>query len=87
MQTLNEAINFTQDLKLGHYMKVPPRATFLGESYPLSPGKILTEYVIRSAIYSNNHCSIRSGWGQGVDVQQYPKYMQCEPEELVHVSA
>ncbi|KAF8518212.1 OPT oligopeptide transporter protein-domain-containing protein [Gautieria morchelliformis] len=28
VQTLNEAINFTQDLKLGHYIKVPPRATF-----------------------------------------------------------
>ncbi|KAF8589528.1 oligopeptide transporter [Ramaria rubella] len=29
VQTLNEAINFTQDLKLGHYIKVPPRATFM----------------------------------------------------------
>ncbi|KAF8526011.1 OPT oligopeptide transporter [Hysterangium stoloniferum] len=29
VQTLNEALNFTQDLKLGHYIKVPPRATFL----------------------------------------------------------
>ena len=30
VQTLNQALSFLQDLKLGHYMKVPPRATFLG---------------------------------------------------------
>jgi len=28
VQTLMEAISFVQDLKLGHYIKVPPRATF-----------------------------------------------------------
>lgn len=30
VQTLTEATMFVQDLKLGHYIKVPPRATFLG---------------------------------------------------------
>ncbi|KAG5636574.1 hypothetical protein H0H81_007582 [Sphagnurus paluster] len=30
VQTLTEATSFVQDLKLGHYIKVPPRATFLG---------------------------------------------------------
>lgn len=29
IQTLSEAQSFTQDLKLGHYVKVPPRATFM----------------------------------------------------------
>ncbi|TFK45067.1 oligopeptide transporter [Crucibulum laeve] len=29
VQTLVEATSFVQDLKLGHYVKVPPRATFL----------------------------------------------------------
>ncbi|TFK50777.1 OPT superfamily oligopeptide transporter [Heliocybe sulcata] len=29
VQTLTEATSFVQDLKLGHYIKVPPRATFL----------------------------------------------------------
>ncbi|KAG8863761.1 hypothetical protein FRB96_007598 [Tulasnella sp. 330] len=29
VQTMQVALAFTQDLKLGHYMKVPPRATFL----------------------------------------------------------
>lgn len=29
VQTLTEATAFVQDLKLGHYVKVPPRATFL----------------------------------------------------------
>ncbi|THG97839.1 hypothetical protein EW026_g4252 [Hermanssonia centrifuga] len=28
IQTLAEALSFVQDLKLGHYIKVPPRATF-----------------------------------------------------------
>ena len=30
IQTLAEALSFVQDLKLGHYIKVPPRATFIG---------------------------------------------------------
>ncbi|KAG8899425.1 hypothetical protein FRC00_001436 [Tulasnella sp. 408] len=29
VQTMQVALAFTQDLKLGHYMKVPPRATFM----------------------------------------------------------
>lgn len=29
LQTLSEGSRFVQDLKLGHYIKVPPRATFL----------------------------------------------------------
>ncbi|OCH90572.1 oligopeptide transporter [Obba rivulosa] len=29
IQTLSEAQSFIQDLKLGHYIKVPPRATFM----------------------------------------------------------
>ncbi|KAK1235811.1 hypothetical protein PQX77_000945 [Marasmius sp. AFHP31] len=29
VQTLTEATSFVQDLKLGHYVKVPPRATFI----------------------------------------------------------
>ena len=31
MQTLLQALSFLQDLKLGHYIKVPPRETFLGQ--------------------------------------------------------
>ncbi len=30
VQTLMAATFFVQDLKLGHYIKVPPRATFFG---------------------------------------------------------
>jgi OPT family oligopeptide transporter len=29
IQTLGTALSFVQDLKLGHYIKVPPRATFM----------------------------------------------------------
>lgn len=32
VQTLAAATSFVQDLKLGHYVKVPPRATFMGMS-------------------------------------------------------
>jgi len=31
VQTMQVALAFTQDLKLGHYMKVPPRATFMAQ--------------------------------------------------------
>ncbi|KIJ34648.1 hypothetical protein M422DRAFT_61375 [Sphaerobolus stellatus SS14] len=31
VQTLQEALSFVQDLKLGHYMKIPPRTTFLAQ--------------------------------------------------------
>lgn len=30
VQPIGFALTFVQDLKLGHYMKVPPRATFIG---------------------------------------------------------
>ena len=30
VQTRLQALSFLQDLKLGHYIKVPPRATFCG---------------------------------------------------------
>jgi hypothetical protein len=32
VQTLGLSTSFVQDLKLGHYIKVPPRATFTGAS-------------------------------------------------------
>jgi hypothetical protein len=31
-QGLNSGLFFIQDLKLGHYMKIPPRATWMGAS-------------------------------------------------------
>lgn len=32
VQTIGAALSFVQDLKLGHYMKVPPRASFLAQT-------------------------------------------------------
>lgn len=32
MQTATEALSFIQDMKLGHYMKIPPRATFIAQA-------------------------------------------------------
>ena len=31
IQTMSSALFFTQDLKLGHYMKIPPRASFVAQ--------------------------------------------------------
>ena len=31
VQCLQSGLYFVQDLKLGHYMKIPPRVTFMGE--------------------------------------------------------
>ncbi len=32
IQTLQEALIFTQDMKFGHYMKVPPRHTYIAQT-------------------------------------------------------
>ena len=32
IQTMYSAITFTQDLKMGHYMKIPPRASFMAQA-------------------------------------------------------
>lgn len=31
MQVLSQGVIFTQDQKLGHYMKIPPRSTFFAQ--------------------------------------------------------
>ncbi len=31
VQTMSDAINFLQNQKLGHYMKIPPRVTFIAQ--------------------------------------------------------
>ncbi|KAH7883260.1 OPT oligopeptide transporter protein-domain-containing protein [Phlebopus sp. FC_14] len=41
VQTLTEATSFVQDLKLGHYIKVPPRATFIVQAV----GTLLASFV------------------------------------------
>ena len=38
IQSMGTGIQFTQDLKLAHYMKIPPRTTFWGT--PLNPTSI-----------------------------------------------
>jgi hypothetical protein len=37
VQTLSASTSFIQDLKLGHYVKVPPCATFMGTWNKHSP--------------------------------------------------
>ncbi|KAG6332224.1 hypothetical protein ID866_6863 [Astraeus odoratus] len=45
VQTLSEALSFVQDLKLGHYIKVPPRATFLGLHTVQAVGTLVASFV------------------------------------------
>ncbi|KAG6813123.1 hypothetical protein H0H92_013747 [Tricholoma furcatifolium] len=52
VQTLAEATSFIQDLKLGHYVKVPPRATFIAQMV----ATILAAFVqvgVKTWIFSN----------------------------------
>ncbi|KAG6880017.1 hypothetical protein C0992_007814 [Termitomyces sp. T32_za158] len=60
VQTLAEATSFIQDLKLGHYIKVPPRATFLGmECHP----HVLVDFDLgRSSIGCNGPSGLRASW-------------------------
>ncbi|KAJ7647777.1 OPT oligopeptide transporter protein-domain-containing protein [Roridomyces roridus] len=54
VQTLTEATSFIQDLKLGHYVKVPPRATFLVQLV----GTIVAAFLqvgVKTWIFSNVH--------------------------------
>jgi len=60
IQTLIEAASFTQDLKLGHYIKVPPRATFIAQIV----GTIMSAFVsvgVKQWMFNNIHdiCSDR----------------------------
>ncbi|KAK7472357.1 hypothetical protein VKT23_000474 [Stygiomarasmius scandens] len=52
VQTLTEATSFVQDLKLGHYVKVPPRATFVVQLV----GTVLAAFVqvgVKTWIFDN----------------------------------
>ncbi|KAF7346881.1 hypothetical protein MVEN_01440100 [Mycena venus] len=52
VQTLTEATSFIQDLKLGHYVKVPPRASFLVQLV----GTLLAAFLqvgVKTWIFSN----------------------------------
>ena len=46
VQTLAVGTSFVQDLKLGHYVKVPPRSTFMG-MWNLACKWILTDVVVQ----------------------------------------
>lgn len=57
VQTLIEASAFVQDLKLSHYVKVPPRATFAGASFaPCS----LSHLFAHPALWCSANCSHNS---------------------------
>lgn len=78
MQTLTEATSFVQDLKLGHYVKVPPRATFVGASSFCRFRFVFVGTLtlrICSAISSHHPCSILASRGKDVDVPQRPGYL------------
>ena len=51
VQSLAAATSFVQDLKLGHYVKVPPRATFMG-TFPSFAVKL----ILLNSFSSANDC-------------------------------
>jgi hypothetical protein len=69
IQTLIESASFTQDLKLGHYIKVPPRATFIGEY--LHPGTSVSDIQLcmLSANCGHDYVHLRFGRSETLDVQ------------------
>ena len=44
VQTLLQALSFLQGLKLGHYIKIPPRATFFGALWDLYIQSTVTDW-------------------------------------------
>jgi len=50
VQTLSAATSFVQDLKLGHYIKVSPRATFLGMPIFLFENLLLTNSFLTTTV-------------------------------------
>ena len=85
MQTLAEATGFVQDLKLGHYIKVPPRATFLGKSTDSPPYPDLTGRF--SPICWHDHGIVRPSRRQTVDVRPRSGYLSTKPSKLPNMPA
>lgn len=52
VQTLTEATGFVQDLKLGHYVKVPPRATFLVQFVATTLAAFI-QVAVKTLIFAN----------------------------------
>ncbi|KAF9228480.1 OPT superfamily oligopeptide transporter [Gyrodon lividus] len=76
VQTLTEATSFVQDLKLGHYIKVPPRATFMVQAV----GTLLASFVqlgVKQWMFDNvkDICS-----------PDQPSYLTC-PHNQVYFTA
>lgn len=80
VQTMQVALAFTQDLKLGHYMKVPPRATFMGSSKASfrTNSQFLTALIPDSTRRCYGHCRRRSSRCQTMAVLDGLGYLQPE---------
>ena len=63
VQTLIGAQFFTKDLKLGHYMKIPPRATFMGEPphYRVLSSSFLTVLHLVQIVAAFFNCLVQMG--------------------------
>lgn len=84
VQTLAEATSFIQDLKLGHYIKVPPRATFLGMYYHRH---VLIDLNLgRSTINCNDTSILCASWRQDLDFCQCQGHLRPATEESAHMS-
>jgi hypothetical protein len=52
--TMNQALDLTTDLKLGHYLKIPPRAMFLSQLIGTVIGAIVNLAVVRVVLDPSN---------------------------------
>jgi hypothetical protein len=64
IQALGSGLTFVQDLKLGHYMKIPPRATFMG-TFPLSRFHFFSFHDADLSVYSSTRCDFHHVVGAG----------------------
>ena len=87
VQTLAAATSFVQDLKLGHYIKVAPRATFLGTSFFffLETRILLTNFG-RSPNDWYGISGIRASRSQPLDICEYPRCLFAQPKVLSELS-
>lgn len=80
IQTLEQSTTFVQDLKLGHYIKVPPRATFLGALLSRMYPDVLDTDIWLSAIGSDGPWGDATSWREAVAFQQCPRHLYSKPE-------
>jgi hypothetical protein len=75
VQTLSAATSFVQDLKLGHYVKVPPRATFMGTFSIFDTTMAIPNVGMYSSNDLHDPSCIHPSRSEGVDLRQCARHV------------